>query len=173
MLARSVQGDAAAFADIVQEHQAMVFSIAYHFLHDCAVAEEVAQEVFLHLYRNLAAIKSAKHLVLWLRKVTCHRCIDEVRRVPAVPTVSLEAVAEPRAEAPDPDPLLSERLRRMVAALPEDARAVIILRYQEELNVAEIAEILDIPLNTVKSRLHRSLEILRERFRRLAGEVPA
>jgi RNA polymerase sigma-70 factor (ECF subfamily) len=59
----------------------------------------------------------------------------------------------------------------MVASLTDDARAVIILRYQEELELADIAEILDIPVNTVKSRLQRSLEILRGKFRRWAGEV--
>jgi RNA polymerase sigma-70 factor (ECF subfamily) len=171
VLARFIQGDAAAFADIVQEHQSMVFSIAFHFLHDRGRAEEVAQDVFLRLYRHLASIKSGNHLVFWLRKVACRRSIDEVRKLPTTPPTSLEDVAEPAAESPDLDPLLSRGLRRMVASLPEGARAVIILRYQEELELAEIAEILDIPVNTVKSRLQRSLEILREKFHRWAGDV--
>ena len=66
----------------------------------------------------------------------------------------------------DHDPLLSQGLRRMVASLPKDARVVIILRYQEELELADIAEILDIPVNTVKSRLQRSLELLRDKLNR-------
>jgi RNA polymerase sigma-70 factor (ECF subfamily) len=57
--------------------------------------------------------------------------------------------------------MLSERLRRLVASLPEDSRAVVILRFQEEVGLAEIAEILDIPINTVKSRLQRALDTLR------------
>jgi RNA polymerase sigma-70 factor (ECF subfamily) len=170
-LARFVRGDAAAFGDIVREHQSMVFSIAYHFLHDRGRAEEVAQDVFLRLYRHPASIKSGDHLVFWLRKVACRRSIDEVRKLPKAPPACLEDVAEPAAESPDLDPLLSEGLRRMVASLAEDARAVIILRYQEELELADIAEILDIPVNTVKSRLQRSLEILREKFHRWAGDV--
>lgn len=170
-LARFVRGDATAFADIVQEHQSMVFSIAYHFLHDRGRAEEVAQDVFLRLYRHLASIKSGNHLVFWLRKVTCRRSIDEVRKLPKAPPASLEDVAEPAAESPDLDPLLSRGLRRMIASLSEDARAVVVLRYQEELDLADIAEILDIPVNTVKSRLQRSLEILREKFHRWAGDV--
>ncbi|MGO8731599.1 MAG: RNA polymerase sigma factor [Terriglobia bacterium] len=171
VLARFIQGDAAAFADIVQEHQSMVFSIAYHFLHDRGRAEEVAQDVFLRLYRHLASIKSRDHLVFWLRKVTCRRSIDEVRKLAKSPPTSLEDVAEPAAKPPDLDPLLYRKLRRMVASLSEDARAVVILRYQEELDLADIAEILDIPVNTVKSRLQRSLEILREKFHRWAGDV--
>jgi len=170
-LARSIRGDVAAFADIVQEHQSMVFSLAYHFLHDRGRAEEVAQDVFLRLYRHLGSIKSGDHLVFWLRKVTCRRSIDEVRKLPKAPPASLEDIAEPAAESPNLDPLLSRGLRRMVASLSEDARAVIILRYQEELDLAEIAEILAIPVNTVKSRLQRSLEILREKFHRWAGDV--
>ena len=149
----------------------MVFSLAYHFLHDRGRAEEVAQDVFLRLYRHLASIKSGEHLVFWLRKVTCRRSIDEVRKIPKEPPASLEDVAEPAAQSPDLDPLLSQGLRRMVASLSEDARAVIILRYQEELELADIAEILDIPVNTVKSRLQRSLEILREKFHRWAGDI--
>ena len=170
-LARSVRGDAAAFADLVQEHQSMVFSIAYHFLHDRGRAEEVAQDVFLRLYRHLDSIRSGDHLVFWLRKVACRRSVDEVRKLPKAPPSSLEDVAEPVAEPPATDPLLSRGLRRMVASLTDDARAVIILRYQEELELADIAEILDIPVNTVKSRLQRSLEILRGKFHRWAGDV--
>ena len=58
----------------------------------------------------------------------------------------------------------------MVASLPKDARVVIILRYQEELELADIAEILDIPVNTVKSRLQRSLELLRDKLNRWTGD---
>jgi len=168
-LARLARGEATAFADIIQEHQSMVFSIAYHFLHDRSRAEEAAQDVFLRLYRNLASIKSPKHMVFWLRKVACRRALDEARKLPKVPPASLEDVAEPAADSPDLDPLLSQGLRRLVASLPEDARAVIILRYQEELDLAEIGQILDLPLNTVKSRLARSLGILREKVHRWTG----
>lgn len=149
----------------------MVFSMAYHLLHDRGRAEEVAQDVFLRLHRHADSIKSESHLVFWLRQVTCRRAIDEVRKLPKAPPASLEDVAEPVAELPELDPLLARGLRRMVASLPEDARAVIVLRFQEELGLAEIAEILDIPINTVKSRLQRSLEMLREKYHRWAGDV--
>ena len=78
-LAQAARGDAAAFASLVREHQGMVFSMAYHFLHDRALAEDVAQEVFLHLYQNLRSIQSPAHLKFWLRKVASHRCIDQTR----------------------------------------------------------------------------------------------
>jgi RNA polymerase sigma-70 factor, ECF subfamily len=170
-LARCLRGDAASFADVVRDHQSMVFSIAYHLLHDRGLAEEVAQDVFLRLHRHLAAIKSADHLVFWLRQVTCRCAIDEARKLPKVPPASLDDIVEPARASPDPDPLLFEGLRRMVASLPEDARAIIILRFQEELHVVEIAKILGLPINTVKSRLQRSLELLRDKVSRWAGDV--
>src|SRR5947209_211968 len=74
-LEKAIRGDQTGFAEIVEEHQGMVFSIAYHFLRNNAVAEELAQEVFLHLYQNLSSIQSAAHLKYWLRRVTTHRCI--------------------------------------------------------------------------------------------------
>ena len=79
-LIRSAQGDPLAFAELVREHQGMVFSIAYHFLQDSALAEDLAQEVFLELYQGLAAIQSPAHLIYWLRRVTANRCIDQGRR---------------------------------------------------------------------------------------------
>ena len=142
----------------------MVFSIAYHFFHDRTVAEDASQDVFLRLYQNLHAIKSSAHLVQWLRQVTSRRCIDLARRSPVHAPLSLEDAPEPVVDDDSPDLLLSRKLRRVVAALPEDARIVVILRYQEDLSLVEIAEILEIPINTVKSRLQRSLAHLRERL---------
>ena len=75
-LARAVARDGTAFAQIVREHQAMVYSLACHFLRDHSLAEELAQEVFLQLYRSLSSIKSDAHLRFWLRKVSTNRCID-------------------------------------------------------------------------------------------------
>ena len=170
ILARSVRGDPDAFARIVCEYQSMVFGIAYHFLRDRPVAEELAQEVFLHLHRNLRAIQSPAHLTHWLRKVTSHRCVDQARRRKLRPRVSLtdylEYAPEPAAELVEADPMLARSLRRLVARLPERSRMIVILRFQEDLEPAEIAETLDIPLGTVKSNLHRSLAVLRGKLER-------
>lgn len=168
-LASARQGDQAAFAVLVREHQAMVFSVARNFLRDRALAEELAQEVFLHLYRNLAAIESPEHLKFWLRKVTGHRCIDYVRRN-RMQTVELAEVSEPAAPAKQSDPFLQETLRRFVATLPATPRLIVTLRYQEDLEPTEIATVLEMPLNTVKSHLRRSLALLRAKVSRTLGE---
>ncbi len=170
-LAQAAAGDQIAFAQIVQQHQAMVFSLAYHFLHDQTLAEEVAQEVFLHLYQNLAAIESPAHLAYWLRRVTSHRCIDQARKQRGQRHMSIDEIPEPSTDFPSSDPLLSEMLRRFVAALPEEPRLIVTLRYQEDLDPVEIAQLLEIPVNTVKSHLRRSLALLREKLARRLGEV--
>ena len=159
------------FAGLMKQHQAMVFSVAYHYLHDREVAREVAQEVFLGLHRNLAAIQSPAHAGFWLRKVAVQRSIDEGRRRLRRPQVPLEDVAEPAVEAAPGDPLLGETLRKLIATLAEAPRMVMILRYQEDLDPMEISEVLEIPLATVKSHLQRSLALLREKLaRRGLGE---
>ncbi|HEU4390713.1 MAG TPA: sigma-70 family RNA polymerase sigma factor [Blastocatellia bacterium] len=166
---KAARGDQTAFAEVVRVHQSRVFSLAFHFLRDRALAEEVAQEVFLDLYRNTAAIKSAAHLTFWLRKVATNRCIDHARRAKSRPQVSLEEIQEPTTPTSQPDCLLSETLRRLVAALPETPRMVVILRYQEDLDPSEIANLLNMSINTVKSHLRRSLSLLREKLSRQVG----
>ncbi len=170
-LRQAAQGDGQAFADLVREHQAMVFSIAWHYLQDRSLAEDVAQEVFLELYQKLAAIQSSAHLRFWLRRVSVHRAIDQGRRKKHRRELELENVPEPVGERVIVDPLLMGRLRQVLAALPDKQRMVVVLRYQEELGPAEIAELMEMPVNTVKSTLHRSLEELRRRLTRKLGEV--
>ena len=158
------------FSDLVHRHQSMVFSIALHFLADRSAAEELAQDVFLQLHANLPTLKSEDHVTFWLRKVTAHRCIDCKRRR-RLPQVSLEEVVEPSAPPSAWDPLFERKLRHVIASLPEKARLIMILRYQEDLGSEQIAEALSIPVATVKSHLRRSLALLREKLLRSIGEV--
>jgi RNA polymerase sigma-70 factor (ECF subfamily) len=167
-LARARGGDLDAFADLVRHHQRLVFGIACRMLDDRAAAEDLAQDVFVQLHRHLATIESDAHLGSWLRRVITHRAIDAVRERRRRPVTPLEAVAEPASTpAGEPDPLLVRSLRTEVASLPAAARAVMVLRYQRELGPVEIAETLDMPLNTVKSHLKRSLAVLRAKCARL------
>lgn len=162
-LRRAREGDHEAFADIVAEHESMVFSLVYHFFADRDRSEEIAQEVFLQLYRNLGAIESPAHLLFWLRQVTARRCIDAMRRARLRP-VALEEVPEIRSHDRDADPLLERTLRRLVAELPDSQRLVVTLRYQEDLDPSEICRIAGMPVNTVKSHLHRALAALRKKL---------
>ena len=169
-LARAARGDQTAFAEIVAELQAMVFSIAWHYLQDRSLAEDVAQEAFLDLYQKLNTIQSSAHLTYWLRKVAVHRSIDQGRRQKHRRESDWEHLAEPATEGKRSDPLLLDRLRQAVGTLPERQRMVVVLRYEEDLGPAEIAELMAMPVNTVKSTLHRSLEELRKKLIRKVGE---
>jgi RNA polymerase sigma-70 factor (ECF subfamily) len=163
-LARAQAGDQTAFAELVLQHQAMVFGLAVNFLHHRAEAEELAQDVFVAFHQNLARVTSAAHVRYWLCRVTSRRCIDRVRRL----SWRLEKVTGHVPDRPvfpcGEDPLLSAMLRQLVAQLKPAARLVVTLRFQEDLQLSEIAEILDMPLNTVKSHLHRSLDTLRSKL---------
>jgi len=166
----AVAADAMDFASIVRLRQSMVFSIAYHYLHDRALAEEVAQEVFLQLFERLQGFDSPEHVTFWLRRAACHRSIDCARRRKLRPQVGLDDAPEPAVPPAPGDPLLSRALNRLVGSLPEKPRMVVILRYQEDMDPSEIAETLGMPLRTVKSHLQRSLAMLREKLVRTVGQ---
>lgn len=158
-LALARAGDQEAFARLVRAHQAMVFSLAWRIAGDAAVAEELAQEVFCQLFLHMDRIASDRHLVFWLRQVATRRALDQWRRARLRRALPLtEAAAAP---APPTDPWFEQRLRAALAALTPEQRAVVALRYQEELEPSEIAALLHTPLLTVKSRLQRALRRLR------------
>jgi RNA polymerase sigma-70 factor (ECF subfamily) len=150
------------FEKLVDEHQSMVFSLAWRMTGDRGLAEEVAQDVFLELDRNLVRMESAEHACFWLRRVTINRSTDAMRRrrVRGLDLwVEVEedhgATSEARVSP------LGTRLEQLLATLPESQRAALVLRYQEDLTPEEIASALEAPLATVKSHLQRGLKLLR------------
>jgi RNA polymerase sigma-70 factor, ECF subfamily len=163
--------DPAEFEKIVRAHQSMVFSLAWHFLGNRESAEELAQDVFLQLYDQLESIQSPIHLRFWLRRVTVHRCVDYSRRAARNRTLSLEESTEVMAVPSRSDPLLAQTLDRLVRSLPAKARMVVILRFQEDMALQDIAEAMEMPINTVKSSLQRALLVLRAKMGRLAEGV--
>jgi len=165
----AITEDLPEFSELVRTHQRMVFSFACHFLNEQTVAEEVAQDVFLQLYRALPKLKSRDHVTAWLYKVTGHRCIDYARRRRR--DLALDEIPEPAAATKEGDPLLTRRIRRIIASLPPKARIVVVLRFQEDLELEEIARVLGWRLNTVKSRLQRSLKMLRTKLGGVLGEL--
>jgi RNA polymerase sigma-70 factor (ECF subfamily) len=151
------------------EHQSMVFSIALRILGDRFLAEETAQDVFLELHAKLDELESADHVIHWLRRVTVHRSIDRIRQRDRRPEDVMDPAELPELamDATPGDPLLSRQLRQLVGSLPVTQRAVIALRYQEDMSVEEIGEALSMPVATVKSHLRRTLQLLREKMTRV------
>src|SRR5579884_1797154 len=93
--ARTAVANTFDFEALVREHQSMVYSLAYHFLHDRGAAEELAQDVFLQLHLHLDRLDSADHVKFWLRRVTSNRCIDYARRRKARPEVAFDDLPDP------------------------------------------------------------------------------
>ena len=164
LLTQAKAGDQAAFAALIRRHQNMVFSVALHMLRNRPAAEDLAQEVFLELYRSLNRLESDAHVVSWLRRVASHRCIDEIRRRNHRQEFATDPLPDP-GHSPEPrEVFVAERLEELVAELPDRARMVVVLRYQEEMEPTEIADALGMPVNTVKSHLRRSIIALRDRL---------
>ena len=156
------------FEGLVNEHQSMVFSMAWRITGDRGLAEEIAQDVLLELDRHLPHLGSANHARYWLRQVTLHRSTDAMRRK-RTKAASLgtdvwdeleerHGVLEPDRESP-----LGVRVEQLLALLPDVQRAAIVLRYQEEMTPDEIAVMVRAPVATVKSNLQRGLKLLRAR----------
>lgn len=148
------------------EYQSLVFSVGYHFLQSSALAEEISQDIFLELFRNIGKIESAAHLTFWLRRSTTNRCIDQSRKLAYRTEVPISDTFHPATSGELGDTLLGESVRRQILKLPEWQRAIVVLRYQEDMDPLEIADVLNIPVNTVKSRLHRALGALRQGLER-------
>jgi RNA polymerase sigma-70 factor (ECF subfamily) len=167
LFAAARAGESRGFEELVRMHQARVYGIALRMLMDRGLAEDLAQEVFLQLHHSIGSIDSHQHLVFWLRQVTARRAIDRLRQERRVETVELSC--ELLAAQSDEDPYLRKHLQSLIGELAPMARAVMLLRYQEDLDPLDISRTLGIPVNTVKSHLKRSLTVLRAR---LSGLTP-
>jgi RNA polymerase sigma-70 factor (ECF subfamily) len=152
------------FERLVDEHQAMVFSLALRMTGDRGLAEEIAQDVFVELDRHLSKLESPLHVLHWLRRVAMSRSSDALRRRRVRNTDMWIEIAEHHgAQFEDRTSPLSVRIDQLLETLPEAQRAALVLRYQEDLTPEEIAATLDAPLATVKSQLQRGLKLLRSK----------
>jgi RNA polymerase sigma-70 factor (ECF subfamily) len=150
------------FEQLVDEHQSMVFSLAWRMTGDRGLAEEIAQDVFLELDKHLGKLESAAHACFWLRRVAMSRSADALRRRKVRGMDLWVEIDEGHgARAEERTSPLGNRLEQLLSTLPEPQRAALVLRYQEDLTPEEIAATLASPLATVKSNLQRGLKLLR------------
>jgi RNA polymerase sigma-70 factor (ECF subfamily) len=163
-------GDVSAFEGIVQRWQGPLINLAYRFCHDRGRAEDMAQEAFLRAYRGLAQWRKDAVFSTWLFALATNLYRSELRRIPAR-SVSLDDVAEPRDQRPS-DGGLEDRdrdmaVRRAVGALPAKYREALVLFYFHDMDVTTAARSLGLPDGTVKARLSRGREILRNKLPQL------
>ncbi len=162
------------FRELVEAHQARIYSLAFRIVGDSGTAEEVAQDAFLELHRGLNQIESEEHALAWLRRTTVHRATDALRRRARRAEFGAEEYRDDRGEQTlqgrGSSTALANRVEQLIATLPETQRAIVLLRYQEDLLPDEIATSLAMPVATVKSHLQRALQLLRVKAERSLKE---
>ncbi len=179
-------GEVSAFDILVARWEDRIRGAAYRFLGSDEEARDVAQEAFLRAYQAIGTFKREARFSSWLYQIATNLCRDRLRRRKTRATVSLEALEEAGSVMVETRPGAHERLlerdlaravRRAVDALPEEQREVVILKEYQDLTFLEIAQALDVPVSTVKTRLYRGLGQLRLRLEREgvhgAAPVPA
>jgi RNA polymerase sigma-70 factor (ECF subfamily) len=160
---RSRAGDSRAFAHLYEAYKDLVYRTAYLLLDDPAEAQDALQETFLQAYRALNSYDPRRSAFsTWLYRITVNHCLNRRRaRRPLVhlPPAQFESIASPI----DLEGEISEnlQLQRALEHLSEKLRVVVVLRYFLDLSYAEMAEVLEIPLGTVQSRLNQALQNLR------------
>jgi len=178
------EGRTADFNALVQRYERELYRYLTRYMGDASLAEDVFQNTFLQVHLKRELYEEGRPVRRWLYSIATHQAVDALRKVGRHPTVSLDQRASGGAGESDsgglidllvsdePDPLAElqgeerrEWVRESVARLPETLRQTLILAYHQDLKYREIAEILKIPVGTVKSRLHAALAKLQQMAR--------
>ncbi len=177
LIRRCRTGDQRAFRELVRRFERPVFSVLMRVVRRPEDAEDLAQETFVRVYRALDRYDPERPFTAWLFTIASRLAIDHLRRK-RVPTISLSqsepgSSEERTIEIPDPglqpDEVTSHReeqsrANELIDSLPEHYRIVVVLRHQQDLSYEEIAEALQLPLGTVKARIHRARALLKARI---------
>ena len=168
LIDRSASGDQEAFRQLVLRYHRLVINVGFRALGEVSLAEDVAQEVFIKVYKALPGYRHDKPFKHWLHRVAGNAVTDALRR--RRPVVSLDSLEQsPAARELDPQDVaarhdLQRAVRHAIANLPPHYRDTIALQAFSELSYGEIARALDIPLGTVMSRLNGAKRLLREQL---------
>jgi RNA polymerase sigma-70 factor (ECF subfamily) len=171
LITRAARGDQSAFQALVERHRSMVYRVAFQFAGNHHDAEDIAQEVFIKVYRSLDKFRQDAQLTSWLYRIVMNACIDHRRRHAPAAAAPFGEEAEQRllntpAEQPGPDAHayageLGAVLQMEIARLPHGQRIVFIMRHHQGLKLCEIAEALGLAEGTVKRQLHAAVHRLR------------
>lgn len=167
---RVIAGDLSGFEGIVERWQVRIVNLAWRFCRDRATAEDMAQEVFVKVFRSLESFRGESSFSTWLTSIALNTCRSRIRTLgrPGISlgldrTVEAGPGVEQNVEIRERD----EAVRRAVLTLPEQYRDAILMFYFEERDVNETARVLGIPEGTLKARLHRGRELLKRKVERL------
>lgn len=179
-IAQVIKGDQDAFAEIVELYQHKLYQICYRMLGNKHEAEDIAQEAFMRAYVNIHTFDQKRKFSTWLYRIATNLCIDRIRKkkpdyhldaeVRGAEGLNMYSSIANDDQLPEDELVkmeVQERVQYEISRLPDKYRAAIVLKYIEELPLAEISEILDLPLGTVKTRIHRGREALRKQLSNL------
>jgi RNA polymerase sigma factor (sigma-70 family) len=166
VVAQIQRGEPDSFSELVSSFQDMAVGYAYSILGDFHLAEDAAQEAFLDAYRHLRDLREPLAFPGWLRRIVFKHC-DRRTRKRSPTLVSIEEAFETRSSTPSPEDMaerneMTVRLTDALHELPEKQRAVLVLYHMSGHSLAELSEFLNVPVGTVKKRLHDGREKLRE-----------
>jgi len=172
LIARAAGGDAAAFQRLVEQHRSMVYRVAYQFAGNHHDAEDIAQEVFIKVYRSLHRFRQEAQLSSWMYRIVMNACIDHRRRHSPAGAAPFGEAAEHRMlntpeETPGPEDRayageLGQVLEEEIGRLPKGQRVVFVMRHHQGLKLSEIAASLGLAEGTVKRQLHAAVHRLRQ-----------
>ena len=176
LVARSIGGDLDSFNQLVVRWERPIYALAYRVIGREEDARDVCQETFLRAFRALRGFKGQAKFSSWLYRITLNLCRDWIRRERRAPTAQapegvdlVELASSEQGDVETVEDLVSRRLlgravARAMAGLPEDQRTAIVLKEYHGLTFQEIADLLDCPLSTVKTRLYQGLSVLRRQL---------
>ena len=175
LIKRFVKGDPAAFRDLVDQYKDLVHSVIRQTVPETNQAEDLAQEVFVRIYRGLDGFRGQSRLSSWIWRIAYRVCLSEIERIRRdkgmVSLDDQEFVGNPRLhpDLVDESDALSKLADRdqwevLFRQLPPRHRMILVLYYFQQLSYLEIAEILDRPMGTIKSDLHRAKAALRKTY---------
>ncbi|MEN6316931.1 MAG: sigma-70 family RNA polymerase sigma factor [Clostridiaceae bacterium] len=175
LLERSKAGDVSAFEMLIEAYQKKIFNLAYRIVGNYDDAGDLAQEALIRIFRSIAGFKEQSSFSTWVYRITTNVCLDDIRKKKNKKVISLDEEihvedGEMKRQIMSDDPLPDEvaekeEMRRLVNdainMLPEEQRLVISLRDIQGLTYDEIADVLDCPSGTVKSRINRARQALK------------
>jgi RNA polymerase sigma-70 factor (ECF subfamily) len=175
LVALATAGDLDSFNQLVTRWERPIFALAFRTLRREEEARDVVQEAFMRAYRGLPGFKGQAKFSSWLYRITLNLCRDWIRKERRTPLVAVPEGVDPvdLADAQPTSAEMSAAVSRAMAELPEDQRTAILLKEYQGLTFQEIAQMLDCPLSTVKTRLYQGLSVLRRRLERQQAEAAA
>lgn len=180
LMLRVKRGDRAAFAELVEKYKQPVMNFIFYRLRDEAEAEDLAQNVFLQIYKSRGRYRQTAKFSTWLFTIARNLCLNEMRRRSRHPAEPLEETHpesegqpsrqfEDKSHVAAPDRVLhgelAQKIEEALAELPENQRSAILLCRQDDLSYEQIAKILRCSLSATKSLIHRGRETLKEKLK--------